>query len=194
MSIQTIRDNLNLGLTLVDNRFRFGLQPDDLLVRALGYDPAGPWPISDKGRYMSRLHEAPRLGQDKYAMRVPGYFTINAQPFGRIFVYKAVWYTWLNPSTGRVSTVPVNSTDLVPMREWRDRYLATRTRTTRSVRAADNIVRHDRALARQDASSVRSIESGMVEDGTLSEIITGLFGVPYVEMAPMLDMLAQGNP
>jgi hypothetical protein len=38
------------------------------------------------------------------------------------------------------------------------------------------------------------IQAGMVADGTLGEIITGLLGVPYVEVGPMLDLLANGNP
>lgn len=192
MSIQEIRDNLNLGLILVNHPH--GLQLDDVLIDALGYDPFGPWPTCDRDRYVSRLHEAQRLGLDKYARREPGYFTINAQPFGRVFVYKTVWYTWLNPATNTPCIVLICNTDLMPMRDWRDRYLATRTRTTRSVRAADNVIRQDRALARQDAQAVRSIQSGMVQDGTLSEIITGLLGVPFVEITAMMDLLAQGNP
>ena len=34
----------------------------------------------------------------------------------------------------------------------------------------------------------------MVNDGTLGEIVTGLLGVPYVEVPSMLNELSKGNP
>jgi len=109
-------------------------------------------------------------------------------------VYKAVWYTWPNPATGRTCTVLVCQTDLVPMRRWRDKYLETRTGTTRSLRAADNLIRQDRALAGQNMQQVRDIQAGMVQDGTLSEVVTGLLGVPHVDVAGMLALVSQGSP
>jgi hypothetical protein len=154
MSIQEIRDNLNIGVTLAD-KYPFGLVLDDLLVECLGYTPGGPSPVGDREHYISRLHRAQRIGERNYLTRQPGYFTINAQPFGNIFVYKSVWYTWLNPKTAKVSTVLICSTDILPMRQWRDRYLATRTYTTRAIRAADNLVRQDNALIKGD---IREIE------------------------------------
>lgn len=192
MSRQDQKDNLNIGLTLA--RHPYGLPLDDVLTQALGFTPSGPWPIGNRGGYISRLHQAQSLGLDKYARREPGYFTINAQPFGNIFLYKAVWYTWENPATGRRCIVPVCNTDVVPMRRWRDRYLETRIGTTRSVRAADNLIRQDEALARGDMQEVKNIQASMVQDGTLAEVITGLLGVPYVDVASMLKLLSQGNP
>lgn len=188
------RDNLNIGLTLNQPKNRYGLMLDDLLIQALGYTHGGPWPIGDRDYYISRLRRAQSLGVQKYARREPGYFTINAQPFGNIFLYKAVWYTWENPATGRRCIVPVCNTDLVPMRRWRDKYLETRIGTTRSVRAADNLIRQDEALARGDIQEVKNIQASMVQDGTLAEVITGLLGVPYVDVAGMLKLLSQGNP
>ena len=193
MSVEEIRNNLNIGLTLAV-QYPYGLVLDDLLIQALGYTPGGSWPLGDRDYYIAKLRNAQNIGLRNYALRQPGYFTINAQPFGNIFVYKAVWYTWLNPATGRACTVLVCNTDLVPMRRWRDRYLETRIGTTRSVRAADNLDRQDRALARQDMQQVRNIQAGMVQDGTLSEVVTGLLGVPYVDVADMLSLLSQGNP
>lgn len=192
MSVQETRDNLTTGLILAQHPY--GLPLDDVLIQAMGYDPSGPWPMCDRERYISRLRQAQRLGLDKYAQRESGYFTINAQPFGNIFVYKAVWYLWVNSNTNTTCTVLVCNTDLMPMRRWRDRHLETRTQNTRSVRAADNLVEQGRALARQDMQSVRDIRSHMVEDGTLSEVVTGLLGVPFVDIATLLDLLAQGNP
>lgn len=193
MSVEEIRNNLNIGLTLAE-QYPYGLALDDLLIQALGYTPGGSWPIGDRDYYIAKLRHAQNIGLRNYALRQPGYFTINAQPFGNIFVYRAVWYTWLNPATGTTCTVLVCHTDLVPMRRWRDRYLETRIGTTRSVRAADNLVRQDRALVRQDMQEVRNIQAGMVQDGTLSEVVTGLLGVPYVDVADMLSLLSQGNP
>jgi len=193
MSVQEIRDNLTIGLTLAE-QYPYGLPLEPLLVLALGYTPGGAWPIGDIDYHISRLREAQRIGERKYTLREPGYFTINAQPFGNIFVYKAVWYTWLNPDTGTVSIVLVCSTDLVPMRKWRDQYLETRTRSTRSVRAADNLVRQDKALAKGDTQDVQRIQAGMVTDGTLGEIVTGLLGVPYEDVPTILNLLSQGNP
>lgn len=193
MSVREIRDNLTIGLTLAE-QYPYGLPLEPLLVLALGYTPGGPWPIGNRGGYISRLHQAQSLGLDKYARREPGYFTINAQPFGNIFIYKAVWYTWPNPTTGKASVVLVCSTDLVTMRRWREQYLETRTRSTRSVGAADNLVRQDKALARSDNQEVQRIQAGMVRDGTLGEIVTGLLGMPYVDVPTTLDLLSQGNP
>lgn len=193
MSVEGIRNNLNIGLTLAV-QYPYGLTLDDLLIQALGYTPGASWPLGDRDYYIAKLRNAQDIGLRNYAQRKPGYFTINAQPFGNIFVYKAVWYTWLNPATGTTCTVLVCHTDLVPMRRWRDGYLETRTGTTRSVRAADNFVRQDRALARQDMQEVKNIQAGMVQDGTLSEVVTGLLGVPYVEVADMLSLLSQGSP
>ncbi len=192
MGRQDQKDNLNIGLTLVQHPY--GLPLDDVLTQALGYTPGDSWPIGDRDYYISRLRQAQNLGLRNYTLREAGYFTINAQPFGNIFLYKAVWYTWPNPTTGTTCTVLVSNTDLVPMRRWRDRSLETRIGTTRSVRAADNLVRQNRALARQAMQEVRNIQAGMVQDGTLSEIVTGLLGVPYVDVADMLNLLSQGNP
>lgn len=187
------RDNLNIGLTLAEH-YHHGCVLDDLLIEAIGYTPGDPWPTGDREYNISRLRQAQSLGLRKYALRQPGYFTIHAQPFGNIFVYKAVWYTWLNPATGSTCTVLVCNTDLVPMRRRRDRDLATRTRNTRAVRAADNTVRQDRALVRGNTQGVRNIQAGMVQDGTLVEVITGLLGIPYIEVPELLDVLSQGNP
>lgn len=193
MSVEEIRNNLNIGLTLAV-QYPYGLALDDLLIQALGYTPGGSWPLGDRDYYIAKLRNAQNIGLRNYALRQPGYFTINAQPFGNIFVYKAVWYTWPNPATGTTCIVLVCNTDLVPMRRWRGKYLETRAATTRSVRAADNLVRQDRALARQDMQEMRNIQAGMVQDGTLSEVVTGLLGVPYVEVADMLNLLSQGSP
>lgn len=193
MSYETMKDNLYIGITLAE-KYPYGLGLEDLLTKMLGYTPGGPWPIGDRDHYISRLREAQNLGLRKYALREPGYFTINAQPFGNIFLYKAVWYTWPNPSTGKTCTVLVCNTDLVPMRLWRDKYLETRTRTTRSVRAADNLVRQNKALKAGNMEEVNRIQAGMLPDGTLSEVITGLLGIPYVDVPTMLTLLSQGNP
>jgi len=193
MSVQEIRDNLTIGITLADG-YPHGLELDQLLIVALGYTPSASWPIGDRGHSISRLHTAQHIGERKYVLREPGYFTINAMPFGNIFIYKTVWYTWLNPAVGKTCTVPVCNTDLTPMRRWRDKYLETRTRSTRSVRAADNLIRQGKALNRGDKKEVHQIQHGMVEDGTLGEIVTGLLGVPYVEVPTMLNELSKGNP
>jgi hypothetical protein len=193
MSVEEIRDNLNIGLTLAEQH-PYGMPLDDLLIQTLGYTPGASWPMGDRDHYISRLRRAENIGLHNYALRLPGYFTINAQPFGNIFVYKAVWYTWVNPATNTTCTVLVCHKDLVPMRRWRDSYLETRVGTTRSVRTADNLVRQEKALARQDMQEVRNIQAGMVQDGTLSEVVTGLLGVPYVDVSSMLNLLSQGNP
>ena len=193
MSIEEIRNNLNIGLTLAA-QYPYGLPLDDLLTQVLGYTPGAYWPLGDRDYYIAKLRNAQKIGLRNYELRQPGYFTINAQPFGNIFVYKAVWYTWLNPATGSTCIVLVCQTDLVPMRRWRDKYLETRANTTRSVRAADNLIRQDRALAAHDMQQVRNIQAGMVQDGTLSEVVTCLLGVPYVDVPDMLSLLSQGSP
>lgn len=193
MDIQTIRDNLTTGLTLAETH-PYGLALDELLIEALGYTPGDAWPIGNREYHISRLRTVQNTGERMYAAREPGWFTINAMPFGNIFIYKAVWYIWRNPDTGRPCTVQVCHTDLSPMRGWRDRYLATRTRSTRSVRAADNLNRQGVALNRGERDEAHHIQSGMARDGTLAEIVTGLLGVPYVEVPNMLQLLSEGSP
>jgi len=193
LSVQQVRDNLNIGLALAENH-PWGCPLDQLLTETLGYTPGAAWPIGNRDHYISRLREAQSIGEQKYAAREPGYFTINAHPLGRIFVYKAVWYTWVNPANGHRCTVPVCSTDLAAMRRWREEYMATRTRSTRSIKAADNIIRKEDAIGRNDTQAVRSIDSEMAVDGTLAEIVTGLLGVPYVDAATMLELLSDGHP
>lgn len=192
MGVQEIRDNLNIGITLAQHPH--GMTLDDLLEKALGYTPGGPYPIGDREYYIVRLHQAQNVGLKNYALRVPGYFTICAQPFGNIFVYKAVWYTWVNSKTGKPCIVLICDTDLSPMRQWREKYLNTRKATTRSVNAADNVIRGKKALKRKNMEAVKRIQEEMVKDGTLSEVITGLLGVPHVDVPSMLELLSDGNP
>lgn len=186
-SVQVQRDNIAVGLYLAGQPF--GATLDDVLEQALGYDPAS----ASRARYESRFRAAQAAGYEQYAARVPGYFTVSAQPFGAGYVYKAMWYTWLNPNTGQCAAVLVSDTDLEPMRRRRDRDLRTRKRNVRAIRAADNVQQQREAIGRGDVAAVEAIQSRMGEDETLGEILTNQLGLPYAEIGPVLEAIAAGN-
>ncbi len=186
------RQNISIGLYL--GAQPYGALMDDVLVNALGFDPNGQYPQNNRERYIARLRNAQQLGEEKYAARIPGYFTIRAQPFGNTWVYRALWYVWTNPSSSVNQAVLVADTDFRSMRRNRDKDLATRKRTVRGVRTADNVYQQRRAIANGNANDVYAIQAQMVTDGTLGELLTNQLGLLYAEMAPVLDQIAQGNP
>ena len=183
-SIQTQRDNLNIGLYLASGRF--GATLDQILQVALGYSPNGPLPIEHFDR---RFRNAQRVGRESFSARTPGYFTFNAMPFGGRYIYKATWYVWINPQSGQAQTVPLLAGDLASMRRLRDKDLGTREGTTRSIRAADNIEEQRQALQRQDWPSLQAIQAGMIEDGSLGEILSGFHGLPYADIQEVIPHL-----
>lgn len=186
-SLQEQRDNLNIGIFLAGRRY--GAPLDQILQAALGYNPQGTYPNNSVERYERRFRAAQRLGREKFRAREPGYFTFNAMPFGDTYIYKATWYTWLNPSTRVCQIVPLMSVDLARMRQVRDRDLSTREATTRSIRAAHDIEEERRAIASGDFRSLQAIQARMVEDGSLGEILSGLHGLPYGDLEQVLPQL-----
>ncbi len=183
-TIQAQRDNLQIGLYLA--RGQFGAILDDILQVSLGYSPSGsrPWAY-----YETRFRKAQQVGRDAFRQRIPGYFTFNAMPFGGQYIYKATWYVWRNPQTGRPQTVPLLAGDLASMRRLRDRDLDTREATTRSVRTADNIQEQRRAVQRQDWPALQELQSRMIEDGSLGEILSGFYGLPYADVQEIIPDL-----
>ncbi len=184
---QTQRDNLNIGIFLA-GRPR-GAPMDDILQAALGYNPSGTYPTNSWERYEYRFRTAQKVGRDRYRDRIPGYFTFNAMPFGRIYVYKVTWYTWCNPQTGDCQIVPMMSLDLGRMRSIRDSDLATRRATTRSIRAAHDIEEERQAIARQDYQALQAIQARMVDDESLGEILSGWHGLPYADIQDIIPQL-----
>ena len=183
-SIQTQRDNLEIGLYLA--RGRFGAMLDDILQVSLGYSPNGGRPPE---HYEGRFRNAQRAGRDAFRQRTPGYFTFNAMPFGSGYIYKATWYVWRNPQSGEPQTVPLLTGDLASMRRLRDRDLATRQATTRSVRTADNIEEQRRAIQRHDWPTLQELQARMIEDGSLGEILSGFHGLPYADIQDVIPDL-----
>ena len=183
-TIQTQRDNLEVGLYLA--RGQFGARKNDILQVALGYSPNGHIPLQ---RYENRFRNAQRSGRDAFHQRTPGYFTFNAMPFGGQNIYKATWYVWTNPQTGQAQTVPLFAGDLASMRRMRDRDLATREATTRSIRTADNIQEQRLAVQRRDWPALQDLQSRMIDDGSLGEILSGFHGLPYADIQEVIPNL-----
>ena len=187
-TIQQQRDNLNIGLFLANSGF--GATMDQILQVALGYNPNGPPPSNHVEPFERRFRDAQQVGRDAYRNRDPGYFTFNAMPFGHVFIYKATWYVWVNPNTNQSQAVPLPSGDLASMRQIRDRDLDTRQATNRSIRAAHNIEEQRQAITRGDWQALQAIQSRMIEDGSLGEIISGYFGLPYADIQNLMPQIA----
>ena len=71
----------------------------------------------------------------------------------------------------------------------RDRDLATRQATTRSVRTADNIEEQRRAIQRHDWPTLQELQARMIEDGSLGEILSGFHGLPYADIQDIIPDL-----
>ena len=183
-SIQTQRDNLQIGLYLA--RGRFGATLDDILQVAVGYSPDQVIP---REHYESRFLSAQRVGRDAFRARTPGYFAFNAMPFGGRYIYKATWYVWINPQSSQPQTVPLLAGDLASMRRLRNRDLTTRQATTRSVRTADDIEEQRRAIQRRDWPALQELQARIIEDGSLGEILSGFHGLPYADIQEIIPDL-----
>ena len=156
-TIQQQRDNLKIGLYLANSKF--GGTLDQTLQVALGFNPNGPFPVNQVEQYERRFRDAQRAGRDAHRNRTPGYFTFNAMSFGNRYIYKATWYVWINPQSGQAQTVPLVAGDLASMRRTRDRDMATRQATNRTIRTADNIEEQRQAVARQDWSALKMVQA-----------------------------------
>ena len=163
---------------------------DQILRVVFSYDPNGVPPFNYPEPFERRFRAAREAGRDAFKNRIPGYFVFNAMPFGHVYIYKALWHVWVNPQTNRPQVVLLPSGDLASMRQLRDRDLDTRQSTNRSIRAADNIGEQRRALARGDWQAIQQIQSRMVDDGSLGEIISGHYGLPYADIQELIPQLA----
>ncbi len=183
---QTQRDNLNIGIFLAGRQQ--GTPLDQILQHALGFIPGGPRLIEE---YEKRFRNAQAAGRDCFKNRIPGYFTFNALYFGRQYLYKVTWYTWTNNTHGRCQIVPMNLSDIKSMRDIRDKDLETRKGTARSVRAAYDIQEEREAINQQDFQRLQNVQSRMVEDESLGEILSGWFDIPYSDIQHILPQLPQ---
>ena len=183
-AIQTQRDNLAIGLYLA--RGGFGATLDDILQVSLGYSPGGNIPME---YYERRFRNAQRVGRDAFRQRTSGYFPFNAMPFGGRYICKSTWYVWRNPNSGQPQTVPLLAGDLASMQKLRNKDLDTRQATTRSVRTADNIQEQRRAIQRQDWPALQELQTTMIQDGSLGEILSGFHGLPYADLQEIIPDL-----
>ena len=187
-TIEQQRDNLNIGLYLANSKF--GATLDQTLQVALGFNPNGPPPVNQVEQYERRFRNAQRVGRDAQRTRTPGYFAFNAMSFGNKYIYKATWYIWNNPKSGQAQTVPLGTGDLASMRRIRDRDLATQQATTRAISTADNIEEQRQAVARQDWPAMQMVQAQMIGDGSLGEILSGFYGLPYAEVEEIIPTLS----
>ena len=176
-------DNLAIGLYLT--KHRFGVELDSIL-QEMGWNPSA---TGDRDRFVRRFRHAQAIGRDARRDRRAGYFSWNAQPFGETFVYKVTWYVWRNPQTSVDQTVPMFISDLQGMRDFRDKYLDTLTSTTRGIRARHDLEALEDAESRGDRHDVRFVQSRMLKDGGLGEILSGYFGLPYADMEELISQL-----
>jgi len=184
-TIEEQKDNLNIGLYLANHPH--GVELDQILIQCLGYDNTNPAHYYE--HFAQRFQRARVVGRDKVKDRTPGYFTFNAMPFGGIYVYKTMWYVWVNPHTHNAQVVPLFAGDLVPMQRFNDKYMTTRNATTRRIHAASWNQERIRAIQRGDSSTLRAIHQNMMEDGSTSEILTGMYGIPYADFEEVLLQL-----
>ncbi len=184
-NVQTQRDNLTIGLFLAHKKF--GATLDEILQLCLGYSVNTGRPIEE---YARRFRNAQRVGRNAFLRRTPGYFTFNAMPFGGRYIYKATWYIWINPQSHQSQTVPLPVGDLASMRRLRSQDLASREATTRSVQAADDIEEQRQAIQRQDWPKLQELQTRMIEGGSLGEILSGSYGLPYVDIQDIIGQLA----
>ena len=184
--LQTQRDNLSIGIFLAGRQY--GTQLDQILQQALGYNPGGPRPVEP---YEKRFRAAQAAGRDNIRERIPGYFTFNAMLFGKKYLYKVTWYTWINKTNNCCQLVPMNLSDINEMRRLRDQDLETRKGTVRSVRAADDIQEEREAIKRQDFRALQNIQARMIVDESLGEILSGWFGLPYADIQQILPKLPE---
>ena len=182
-AVQGQTDNLTIGIFLA--RRPYGAELDEIL-QEIGWAP-GARP--DRAHFERRFRYAQAIGRDARRDRRAGYFTWNAQRFGRIFVYKVTWYVWRNPQSSIDQTVPMFSADLGGMREFRDKYLDTLTATTRGIRAGHDLQELRDADARGDTHDVQFIQQRMVHDGGLGEVLSGYHGLPYADIEEIISQL-----
>ncbi|MFZ7132229.1 MAG: hypothetical protein ACOWWR_07720 [Eubacteriales bacterium] len=181
------RDNLSIGVFLSGRTG--GATLDQILQNALGYDPNGSYPQNSIEKFEYRFKMAQKIGRDRYRERIAGYFTFNAMPFGHTYIYKAIWYTWQNPNTGNCQIVPMINIDLRDMRQLRDKDLNTRKATARSIRAADDIQDERKAIQQQNYQALQIVQSRMVDDESLGEILSGWHGLPYADIQEIIPQL-----
>jgi hypothetical protein len=186
------RDNLAIGIFLGGRPY--GAPLEDVLIYALGYNPQGTPPTNDWDRYERRLRAAQALGNEKYAQRIPGYFTIHAQPFGTIFVYKVVWYVWTNPQTHENQAVLITNSDLAKMTSWRAKDLDTRVKNVRAIRTADHVQQYREAIGAGDITRAYAIQASMAQDDSFAELLTNQLGIEYNDIAPVIEQVANKNP
>lgn len=182
----TQRDNLSIGMYLAGRQQ--GSPLELILQQALGYIPGGARPVED---YQKRFRVAQAIGRDNFKNRIAGYFTFNAMYFGRQYLYKVTWYTWINSSHGHCQIVPMNLSDIKSMRDIRDKDLETRKNTARSVRTAYDIQEQREAIRSQNFPALQNIQSRMIEDESLGEILSGWFDLPYADIKEILPRLPE---
>ena len=95
-----------------------------------------------------------------------------------------------NRIQARFKPVPLPPGDLASMRRLRDRDLETRQVTNRSIRTAHDIEDQRQAIARGDQQTLEVVQSRMIEDGTLGEILSGYHGLPYADIQDIMPQLA----
>jgi len=188
MSVQEMRHNLQTGVFLIEHDLT---SLEDTLAGGIGYDPTAVGDQADYDYCYRRLQRAMQVGREKYTQREPGWFFISAQPFGNGFRYRAVWYV----SRGR-RCLPLlqERFDLHAMAERRRRDAETRVARTRAVVAADALREIQRCLASGNVQGLDQLYDQLRQDtfyGPLMEVVTGHYGVPFVELLPFVQLLLQ---
>ncbi len=185
MSIVSVwRDNLNIGIYLTE----YDAQERDNIIRYIGYTPGAAGRAGDYDHYYNRLRKAIDTGAQKYTEREPGWFFIAAFPFGDMFLYRAIWYVNRH---GQCLPLCIDQFTF-RLKERRVKDTNTRIARTRAAVALDALRRIQLAMRSGDIEEYNAIIAELCKDetyGPIMEIITGHFGVEYVNMMPFIELL-----
>ena len=185
MSVVEIwRDNLNAGIYLTE----YGPQALDTVLQSIGYSPGATDGSGDHNHFYGRLRRAIDTGAQRYTDREPQWFFMGAFQFNGAFFYRTLWYVnrygqclplALDPIVRRVKDRRVKDT-------------STRIARTRASVAVDALYRIRRAMTNGDQDALNAIMRELAQDetyGPIMEIVTGHYGVEYVELVPLIDFL-----
>lgn len=178
------RDNLNAGIYLTE----YGPQELDMVLQCIGYSPGASGRVGDHDHFHGRLRRAIDVGAQSYTDREPGWFFMGAFQFNGIFLYRTLWY--LNRYG---QCLPLALDNFVKrVRDRRVKDTSTRIARTRASVAVEALHRIRKAMIRGDTEELKAIMRELSQDetyGPIMEIVTGHYGVEYVELMALMDFL-----
>jgi len=178
------RDNLNAGIYLTE----YGPQGLDTVLQSIGYIPGAADRCGDHDHFYGRLRKAIDIGAQRYTDREPQWFFMGAFQFNGAFFYRTLWYV-----NRYGQCLPLALDHFVRrVKDRRVKDTSTRIARTRASVAADALYRIRRAMTNGDPDELNAIMRELSQDetyGPIMEIVTGHYGVEYVELMPLIYFL-----